>query len=270
LPSGATWASAQSPAGSTGSAPSVWGAKTAPKPVGKTLQQIQKEEEAKKQRTVVTASVASIIGTASPTIASSGKRYADLAGKNVSPAPAAMPGGGWNTVGAGGKVKSLPPIPTAPAGRSVSGGVATAQAPKPTPMRSTTLGSAQISKMTKADALEEFKKWAIADLQRGQLESGIEATSLLETLLAIGSDVEVLTEVVHSSSQTIDSRHFAEEFVRRKKQADKGIVEPSSTASPSSAKSAENAWSAVAKKGQPPVASQEQAFKLAKTKGRRK
>jgi len=128
-----------------------------------------------------------------------------------------------------------------------------------------------MGKLTKADAFDEFKKWAISDLQRGQLNTDINAANLVDTLLAFGSDIEIITEAVHSSSQTIDSRHFAEEFVRRKKQADKGIVEPSATASPSTAKMSENAWSAVAKKGQQPApVVQEAPFKMAKAKGRRK
>jgi PERQ amino acid-rich with GYF domain-containing protein len=98
-------------------------------------------------------------------------------------------------------------------------------------------------------------------------------------LLALPSDVEILTEAVHETTKTLDSRHFVEEFVRRKKQAEKGVVEPAGTASPVGNKASENAWSNVAKKGgvqgqqsqqqqqQQPV---EAAFKIAKTKGRRK
>lgn len=98
----------------------------------------------------------------------------------------------------------------------------------------------------------------------------------------IGSELDILTEAVHGSAQTIDSRHFAEEFVRRKKQADKGIV-VETTASPISAKAGENAWSAVAKKSgagaggataTPPMATASAPvsgeFKVAKAKGRRK
>jgi len=92
----------------------------------------------------------------------------------------------------------------------------------------------------------------------------------------IGSEVDIITEAVHGSAQTIDSRHFAEEFVRRKKQADKGII-VETTASPNSAKAGENAWSAVAKKSgavaSPTVTASTPAageFKVAKAKGRRK
>lgn len=58
---------------------------------------------------------------------------------------------------------------------------------------------------------------------------------------------------MHGVSSTIDSRHFAEEFVRRKKLADKGIVDssaPPKSASPSSAAADKSGgWSEVAKKG---------------------
>ena len=67
--------------------------------------------------------------------------------------------------------------------------------------------------------------------------------------------------------------------MRRKKQADKGIV-VETTASPVAAKANENAWSAVAKKSggaaamaSPTVAASAPAsgeFKVAKAKGRRK
>lgn len=98
------------------------------------------------------------------------------------------------------------------------------------------------------------------------------APDFVEMLLNLGSDIEILTEAVHQNAKTLDSRHFAEEFVRRKKQADKGVVEPLGTASPVNKQAAENAWSAVAKKGQAPAvpAVAEPAFKMAKTKGRRK
>ncbi|KIW08647.1 uncharacterized protein PV09_00602 [Verruconis gallopava] len=280
LPTGATWAT-QSPTTSTGSAQSVWGAKTATKPnAGKTLQQIQKEEEAKKQRAALAAaaSAASITGPA-PSSAG-GKRYADLAGKSASPA-SPIQAAGWSTVGAGGKIKASTTPASAVsgtmAGRSVSGNTTSATSMKSSPVsRSSTMGAAQLGKLNKVDAMGEFKKWAIGELQRGGLHNGINASDFMETLLVLPSEIDIITEAVHSSAQTIDSRHFAEEFVRRKKQADKGVIEPSTTASPSTAKANDNAWSAVAKKGQTtaasstPVPAASGEFKVAKAKGRRK
>ena len=45
----------------------------------------------------------------------------------------------------------------------------------------------------------------------------------VDNLLQLGTDPTILTQAVHASSQTIDSRHFADEFIRRRKLADKGI-----------------------------------------------
>jgi PERQ amino acid-rich with GYF domain-containing protein len=70
-------------------------------------------------------------------------------------------------------------------------------------------------------------------------------------LLSFPSEADVITEAVHSVSQTIDSRHFAEEFIRRRKLADKGMVDTTSqsTVAPSGAESKAGGWSEVAKKG---------------------
>lgn len=62
----------------------------------------------------------------------------------------------------------------------------------------------------------------------------------------------MVTEAVHGVSNTIDSRHFAEEFLRRKKLADKGMIDttaPSKSASPNAAGQGAGGWSEVAKKG---------------------
>ena len=48
----------------------------------------------------------------------------------------------------------------------------------------------------------------------------------------------------------MDGRHFADEFTRRRKLAEKGIVEPSNSGSGSAA-SAGGGWNEVAKKGPP-------------------
>jgi PERQ amino acid-rich with GYF domain-containing protein len=64
------------------------------------------------------------------------------------------------------------------------------------------------------------------------------------------ADGELITEAVHANSSTIDSRHFAEEWVRRKRLADKGLVDTSTPPkSGSPANAAVGGWSEVAKKG---------------------
>ena len=68
---------------------------------------------------------------------------------------------------------------------------------------------------------------------------------------------------MHSVSHTIDSRHFAEEFLRRRKLADKGIIDTSaSSASPADAKvGTGGGWSEVAKKGGQSVGGQQSGLK---------
>jgi PERQ amino acid-rich with GYF domain-containing protein len=175
LPSTSNWASAQSPAGSNSSAPSVWAKPSSKNTGSKTLQQIQKEEEDRKRRAVAAAAAAAgaVTGLGPSTQPlSSGKRYADITSKATPASPGPLGNSPWTTVGAGGKVKALPVAsPPAVAGtvRSVSGGVPTTQTPKPSTTRSTTMGATQMAKVGKTDAQDEFKKWAIAELVRGQL-----------------------------------------------------------------------------------------------------
>ena len=62
-------------------------------------------------------------------------------------------------------------------------------------------------------------------------------------------DTSILADAVYANSSTMDGRHFAEEFVRRKKLADKGIVEKQPVKPTSSGKNDSEGWSEVAKKG---------------------
>jgi PERQ amino acid-rich with GYF domain-containing protein len=261
LPSTSTWASGATAPPSSNPA---W-AKPAPaaRPVAsskKTLAQIQKEEEARKTR--VTQTAATAVATASGT----GKRYADLASKSAPAQPAGN--GAWTTVGASGKAKGLVP-PSAPA-RTVSSTVAVPAPARPkVANRSATIGN---QAAPRGDAMEELKKWALKEL-RGQLNQDIigsssvadhrtltvPAESFVDNLLHLGHDPDVLTEAVHSVSTTIDSRHFAGEFIRLHKQAEKGIAPPEASGAVPSATggaaatnggaAAGDGWSEVAKKG---------------------
>lgn len=180
LPSTANWASAGSPATPT-STTSVWNNKGQTVPTGakKTLAQIQKEEEARKQR------LANAAAASPPAAASVGKRYADLASKAPAPAPApaqtASPGSGaWTTVGAGGKVKAPPAAPAAP--RAISGTSPVAAKPKPVAAPSPRPVSVNTAPTTSSPpnpnrALEEFTKWAKLALGKG-LNSNINGRSL--------------------------------------------------------------------------------------------
>jgi PERQ amino acid-rich with GYF domain-containing protein len=70
------------------------------------------------------------------------------------------------------------------------------------------------------------------------------------TLLEMPLDPSILAEAVYGYSTTMDGRHFADEFVRRKKLADKGVVEKEPVSSVNDARNSGNGgWSEVAKKG---------------------
>jgi PERQ amino acid-rich with GYF domain-containing protein len=68
-------------------------------------------------------------------------------------------------------------------------------------------------------------------------------------------EAEIIADSVYGASQTLDGRRIAEEFIRRRKNADKGIVEPASATvgqgvlNGGESKSAGGGWSEVAKKG---------------------
>lgn len=74
--------------------------------------------------------------------------------------------------------------------------------------------------------------------------------SFASTLLILPLDQQIISEAVYANSTTMDGRHFAEEFIRRKKLADKGVVEKQPTPSNEPKSSATGGgWSEVAKKG---------------------
>ena len=202
LPSTSTWGTGSPVNVSGGNSPwtkPATGKGSAPGPVGpsnttaaqrKTLADIQREEEARKQKSKETVTQVNHQPSSSM-----GKRYADLAGKTSGPPPglahhgpsspamgaaaagappqasgnaaAAGSASGWATVGAGGKVK----IPTGPAAqsRAPSSGNARptstpAPAPKSTPKPAASHAPAKDN--TNA-AMEEFNKWLHRELSRG-------------------------------------------------------------------------------------------------------
>ena len=82
-----------------------------------------------------------------------------------------------------------------------------------------------------------------------------------------GFPSEAIADSVYANSQLMDGRRFAEEFLRRRKLAEKGVIEPSSTGSgvsfPASGEKA--GWSEVAKKG-PPKEESTAGFKVVPNK----
>ena len=163
LPSSANWASSVSP-GVPAATTSPWAKGVAPgKPAAqvpagskKTLAQIQKEEEVRKQRAAAQAAVAnaSTMATAAPV--AGGKRYADLASKTIPAAPQAT-SNIWTTVCAGGKVRTPSGAAPAPVSRTVSGATVTpVAATKPKPAAS-----------AKQIAQDDLQKWTKNALSKG-------------------------------------------------------------------------------------------------------
>jgi PERQ amino acid-rich with GYF domain-containing protein len=96
----------------------------------------------------------------------------------------------------------------------------------------------------------------------------------VQTLLSLPAEPDILADSVYANSQTLDGRRFAEEFIRRRKLADKGIVDPTTSGTPPNAgndNKSSSGWSEVAKKGPAPKEDSNAAFKVvaAKKKGKR-
>lgn len=70
----------------------------------------------------------------------------------------------------------------------------------------------------------------------------------LQQLLSFPADSQLIAESVHANSETIDSNRFAEEFIRRRRLADSGVVD-SSTGGTVPAPESRGGWNEVAKKG---------------------
>ena len=191
LPATATWGTSSSPGTPTAAVGSVW-AKPVVKtstatngPAKKTLAQIQKEEEARKQRAAAQVQVQSADSPASV-----GKRYAELASKAAPVAPAAgMTNAAWTTVGSGGKSKPPPTILATPQAtpRTVSSTAATTLKPRPS------LPASKGSSMgEKTKAHEEFMKWLKGALGKG-LNSGINGESSPSPNLCCANDRQSIT-----------------------------------------------------------------------------
>ncbi|MCJ1271362.1 hypothetical protein MMC22_011262, partial [Lobaria immixta] len=267
LPSSANWASGVSPAIPISSGPSVWTkAGTGKAPVSttstnakRTMAQIQKEEEARKNRAAATAA-ASAASNASVSAIAGGKRYADFASKAALSTPQ-VANTAWTTVGAGGKVKTptgpAPVLNPKPVGSATSQPPASAPKPKVSvPTRVPQGGSVSGQQA----AMDELAKWTKSSLGKG-LNSGIPVDDFISQLLILPAEIEIISDSIYASSQTLDGRRFAEEFVRRRKLADKGIIpdasggmgmpgfSPGSGNAGAEGKGGNGGWSEVAKKG---------------------
>ena len=178
LPSTSTWANAGTPTTPTTPGTNVWAKPSVGKPPStassaatkKTLAQIQREEEARKQRQSVAANQQA--ANATP-IAVGGKRYADLASKAPAvPAAPSAPASAWTTVGSSGKAKAPTTVVATPqiggGGRTVSATtappVAAAPAARSRPSLQTRLSTTASNQNKAAD---EFTRWAKTALGKG-------------------------------------------------------------------------------------------------------
>lgn len=96
----------------------------------------------------------------------------------------------------------------------------------------------------------------------------------VQQLLLLPAEAEIISDSVYANSQTLDGRRFAEEFIRRRKLAEKGIADPVNTSAFTDQKSASGGWSEVAKKSSNQPKQEEEtaaAFKVVagKKKGKR-
>lgn len=264
LPANSTWGSG-SPAPSTSSPwtkPGVTktgpvgttsGAPVTTTPSKKTLAEIQREEEARKLKASKdTVNQAGIVAG----VSSFGKRYADLASKTGPPGiPAASAAAGaaiaapsaahgWATVGAGGKVKA-PPIAPTTQGRSVSAAAIRTPVPQTVKPQTKPVVSPNNKASSVAEAQTAFRTWV-----KGELSKGLAATHSVDnvaTLLLEFDDPELIRLALYEAKSAVDPPYFAQEFIRRKKQADRGIWEPVPV-SEAKAASSGGGWSEVAKK----------------------
>lgn len=98
----------------------------------------------------------------------------------------------------------------------------------------------------------------------------------IQNLLSFPDDAEIIADSIYASSQTLDGRGLAQEFVRRKKLMDKGIVEPAPAVpgqgdtNGTEGKSAGGGWSEVAKKGPEKEKKEEPATQFKVVAGKKK
>lgn len=89
-------------------------------------------------------------------------------------------------------------------------------------------------------------------------------------------ETEIISDSVYANSSTLDGRRFAEEFIRRRKLADKGMVDSSATGSngfspgTNADSKSGGGWSEVAKKGPSNATKDEPASVFKVVAGRKK
>jgi PERQ amino acid-rich with GYF domain-containing protein len=93
--------------------------------------------------------------------------------------------------------------------------------------------------------------------------------NFVNELLVLPAEPDIISDSIYANSQTLDGRRFAEEYVRRRRMADRGQVPDSAStpgfSSPSHMNESKGGggWSEVAKKGPAPAKEESNAaFKI--------
>ncbi|KAI8983348.1 hypothetical protein BD414DRAFT_490651 [Trametes punicea] len=221
-PAASPFAGASSPAPAT----PVWTNATKAPVAKKTMKEIQEEEERRKKLAAAKEK---------ETMAAAARRgYAETTTKPATPAQ--QSGGAWTTVGAGGKTSavaaaaarpaatpaaSAKTVPTAPAASSPAAAPRpTASAtPRPAAVALKSTPSKEESNVAPGPSLE-FLKW-LGDSLKG-LNSSVNLEEITSMLLSFPLDpdqttMEIISDLIYSSSTTLDGRRFAAEFVSKRK-----------------------------------------------------
>ncbi|KAF3915581.1 hypothetical protein ABW21_db0206551 [Orbilia brochopaga] len=258
LPSSSTWATSSPSSSSATANANAWAKPLAKTNSGsankKTLTQIQKEEEARKQKAIAQAALPSASSPATTPVVGTARRseWATKAAAAASvPAPgiaAPMAGGAWTTVGAGGKKIGAPAAVTSPQPQNktaLASAPVTKNGKKPaaTTILSTSSGAGTMQKT----AQDEFMKWSRLNLKG--LNAGVNVDDFLNMIMSFPPEVDLISDSVYQQSTTIDGRRFAEEFLRRRKLAQQGIVVDHGHHGDDNKGSANGGWNEVAKKG---------------------
>ncbi|KAF3937407.1 hypothetical protein ABW19_dt0207341 [Dactylella cylindrospora] len=246
LPSSSNWATTP-----TTTNASAWTKPLAKSNTGvsskKTLAQIQKEEEMRKQKALAQAALGTSTSTttiATPQAPATARR-SEWASKVAAVVPntttSSAPGGAWTTVGAGGKKIGGPTVVTAhprPAAAPATTAVKTAKKPASAPP-----SAAATAQKT---AQDEFTKWCKINLKG--LNPGVNVDDFLNMIMSFPLEVDLISDSVYQQSTTIDGRRFAEEFIRRRKLAQQGVVVDHGHGEESKSSNS-SGWNEVAKKG---------------------
>lgn len=142
---------------------------------------------------------------------SNGKRYADLA--STGSISDQSPTADWVTVGVKGKVMSR-------------------SSPKPSPQPTVSSFPVRKSSVAAKPSEEEFMRWCHSSLKG--LDPSVNKSEFLAMIASLPLDstvesVEIIADSIYAASRTMDGRHFAQEFVRRRREIEKtgwsGVVQ---------------------------------------------